>query len=253
MKDMLPDFNESMKFSLDYKSKEKVDKWDILINRYNEFKSSNNSKSIIPKIIHQVWIGPKMPDLETKLTTDIRSNINPDWEYVMWGDDNIKQLKYLDFDLYNRLGKTKSGVAKQADLIRYAVLFEFGGVYIDTDFIIHTNFNRFLSLDSFIGIAYDKEPTIFNGLIGCIPGSKFLESLLVLDSSIEGDVLNVTGPWFATRRLFQNIEIENVVAFPCSFFYPFPNFQRSRSLGNDYTAYIQDESVCTHMWSSSWM
>ena len=253
MKMQWPTFDESMKFSLDYKSKKQDDKWDILINRYNDFKSDNNSTDRIPKIIHQVWIGAPMPDLETKLTTNVRENLSSDWHYKLWGETNINQLKYLDIDLYNRVGRTRHGIAKQSDLIRYAILFEFGGIYIDTDFIIHTDFNRFLGLDSFIGIAYDEEPTLFNGLIGCIPKSKFIKSLFVLDKPIQGDVLDVTGPWFTTRRLFQNIDIENVVAFPCSFFYPFPNFQRSRSLGNDHTAYIQDESVCTHMWSSSWM
>jgi len=249
----LPGFDESMKFSLDYKSKKQEDKWDILISRYNDFRADDYIEDNIPKIIHQVWVGSAMPELESVYTYNVRERLPSDWTYKLWDNDNIYELKYIDIDLYNKLGKTKNGIAKQADLIRYAALLEFGGVYIDTDFILHTDFNRFLGLDSFIGIAYDQEPTMFNGLIGCVPKSKFIESLLVLDRPIQGDVMDVTGPWFVTRRLFESFNSENVVAFPCSFFYPFPNFQRSRSLGDDYTSYIQDESVCTHMWSSSWM
>jgi inositol phosphorylceramide mannosyltransferase catalytic subunit len=252
-KQELPEFEISMKFSLDYMFKEKVELWEVLQKRYNNFKNTPKSDNRIPKIIHQVWIGSDIPQQEKQWVLNVQQSLPSDWSYMLWGNNDIEKLKYLDMDLYQRLGKTRNGIAKQSDLIRYAVLFEYGGVYIDTDFILHKKFDSFLDLDSFLGIAFDKTPNVFNGLIGSKPKSKLIESLLILDRSIEGDVMDVTGPWFVTRRLFENLNNENVVAFPCTFFYPYPNFARCRSLGNNYKAYIQQESICTHLWSSSWM
>ncbi|HCT52382.1 MAG TPA: mannosyltransferase, partial [Balneola sp.] len=45
---------------------------------------------MIPKIIHQIWIGDqsKRPSEMMKTWQDM----NPDWEYMLWTDDNLPQI-----------------------------------------------------------------------------------------------------------------------------------------------------------------
>ncbi len=253
MKKQWPEFSTSMQYSLDYQTPENILNWKKLEKNYTNFKNRDFTSQKIPKIIHQIWIGKPMKSFERECTEQVKNSLGDDWSYKLWTNDNVKELNFIDRKLVNELGSTRGGIAKQADLIRCAALYEFGGIYMDTDFLLHRDFNELLDLDFFIGIAYDKEPNIFNGLIGSIPKSKLIKDMTILDRPIDGDPLDVTGPWFATRKLFEHIEDENIVAFPNSFFYPYPNFHRSKSLGTDYKSYIKEETICTHLWSSAWM
>ena len=128
-----PDFDDSMSFSVKYKQPESKEQWKKLIDNYNNFKLSTKDKEKIPKIVHQIWIGTPMKDFEKKCTGQVKVTLGDDWEYKLWDKDNISNLNYIDKELVNRIGETEHGLGKQVDLIRYAVLYEFGGVYMDTD------------------------------------------------------------------------------------------------------------------------
>ena len=249
-----PDFDDSMHFAAYYKEHSKAyPDWDCLIENYNNFKLSKKGKEKIPKVVHQVWVGGPMKDFEKQCTDQVKSALGADWEYKLWNEKNIRTLKYIDKETVNKAGSTTHGLAKVVDLVRYAILYEFGGVYMDTDFILHTDFNELLDLDFFVGIAYDAKPIIFNGLIGCTPKLELVQALSILDQPLEGkEVMDITGPWFATRRMFEFLN-KDVVALPVSFFYPFPNFSFCRSIGDNYEDYIKEETICTHLWSSAWM
>jgi mannosyltransferase OCH1-like enzyme len=42
----------------------------------------------VPKIIHQIWIGPKPPP--TNLM-DTWKNMNPDFKYILWNEQRIAE------------------------------------------------------------------------------------------------------------------------------------------------------------------
>lgn len=100
----------------------------------------------IPKIIHQVWIGPLEPP--TKWMESWK-RLNPDWEYIFWDNDKVFSRKWKNqhlIDEYVRRYKKQKGVYKSArganftgekatlfawhviaDLLRYEILYEYGG------------------------------------------------------------------------------------------------------------------------------
>jgi mannosyltransferase OCH1-like enzyme len=48
---------------------------------------------MIPKIIHQIWIGSKKkPDIWIDTFKKDYINDNPDWDYKLWDDENILEL-----------------------------------------------------------------------------------------------------------------------------------------------------------------
>jgi mannosyltransferase OCH1-like enzyme len=90
--------------------------------------------SCIPKIIHQIWIGPnKCPDIWINTWKIDYIKKFPDWTYKLWTEKEIEKLKptminrqYYDMEtLYE--GK--------ADIARYEILYQEGGIYIDADSI----------------------------------------------------------------------------------------------------------------------
>ena len=60
------DFKQSMSVSKNY-MKDGSESWQILKEEYDIYLGSTNDIQKIPKIIHQVWIGGKMPDKEKRL------------------------------------------------------------------------------------------------------------------------------------------------------------------------------------------
>lgn len=255
MKTNWPTFDESMKLSVEYNnSRTQQSKWDILINRYNIIKDTPAKQSKIPKIIHQVWIGGNMPIREQELCNQVKNFAQANnWEYFLWTEKDINQLN--NFKNINDFNNTPNN-GQKSDIIRSQILYERGGVYLDTDFILLKMFDDLLDLDFFCGVAYDGWLSLFNGLIGSTPGNKVIADMLNLDMQIgysDGmDVINTTGPYLITRKVFKHIEdFNNMLVLPVSFFYPFPNTDINKN--PDYKIYIQPETIACHLWSGSWM
>jgi mannosyltransferase OCH1-like enzyme len=251
-----PNFDESMQFSYRYCNEQiEHSNWNILKDRYNTLKLQSNSQKLIPKIIHQVWIGKEMPESEKRMCQAIKDSLDPTWEYVLWTEHNIKKLD--NFKNYQNFIQTPNA-GQKSDLLRYAILSEYGGVYLDTDFLPYKSFDELLNLEFFCGVAYDANPGLFNGLIGSTKNNAIIEDLLILDRPLRYHdgmaLMDSTGPFFLTRKFFKNLDkVSRAVALPNSFFYPYPNFDLCRALGNNYQNYIKPETICCHMWSSAWM
>jgi len=255
MKTNWPTFDESMKLSLEYNnSRTYQNRWDILIERYNLIKNTSLQEAKIPKIIHQVWIGGNMPQREQVMCAQVKRFAQENnWEYFLWTENDITQLS--EFKNIHEYNNTPNN-GQKSDIIRSQILYERGGVYLDTDFILQKMFDDLLDLDFFCGVAYDGFPSLFNGLIGTTPGNPVIADMLNLDMKVgysDGmDIINTTGPYLTTRKVFKHIDnFTNILVLPVSFFYPFPNTDINKQ--PDYRVYLQPETIACHVWSGSWM
>ena len=84
----------------------------------------------IPKIIHQIWIGPKDPPINHMNTW---KNMNPDFEYIYWNEKEIVK-RNLNLECKHRIQEMIE-INGHADIIRWEILYEYGGVFIDADSI----------------------------------------------------------------------------------------------------------------------
>jgi inositol phosphorylceramide mannosyltransferase catalytic subunit len=86
---------------------------------------------MIPKIIHQIHLGGHpLPEQETKWR-ETWAQYNPEWEMILWDDDKISnELHVSNPDI---LKKCKS-FSEKSDILRFELLYQHGGLYIDTDF-----------------------------------------------------------------------------------------------------------------------
>jgi len=253
---MWPDFDSSMANSFKYNHERQCDaEWDVLRNRYEQINNNKTNSKSIPKIIHQIWLGSSMPDSEKRMSAAIKDSLDSTWEYRFWSDSDVASLNnFKNYDLF----LSSPNMGQKSDLLRYAILKEYGGIYLDTDFLPFGSFENLLGFDFFCGIAYDNVPNIFNGLIGSTKDNAIINDLQDLDTELVYNdamaLMNCTGPFFLTRKFFKNIYKEpRAVALPNSFFYPYPNFDFCKSQGNNFRNYIKPETICCHMWSSSWM
>lgn len=96
-----------------------------------EFPSLNAASPRIPHKIHQIYHSEIIPDVFQEAMLSFAVN-NPTWEYWFWTLDSGKKLlqdkyPYLlnSFDKFDKV--------KKYDLLRYAIIHAFGGVYADLD------------------------------------------------------------------------------------------------------------------------
>ena len=84
----------------------------------------------IPKIIHQIWIGPKTPP-NNLMDTWKNKHEKEGFEYILWTEKEMKKRGFVS-QLRNRLNEMQEFAGK-ADILRWEILYEYGGIYIDAD------------------------------------------------------------------------------------------------------------------------
>jgi mannosyltransferase OCH1-like enzyme len=107
------------------------------------FSTTPITKKVIPNIIHQIWVGPKpIPTTSIEFITNIR-RLHPDYEYRLWSDKDITPETFKN---YSYIMNCKS-YAQKADLMRYEILYNHGGIYLDIDFELFQNLTPLLTND----------------------------------------------------------------------------------------------------------
>lgn len=237
-------------------------KSEDLINLFKDLYEKNSFKKItpsenlkIPKIVHQIWIGKAVPE-KFKLFQESWKKYHPDWEYKLWIYQDVD-----DFHFYNEdLIKESRNPGEISDIMRYEILYRFGGLYVDFDFeCLRPHDELHKMYDFYIGIQpLDTEFVQLGiGLIGSIPGHPILRHAIVSMRSswnhldYEHNPPKRTGPIFFTKSFFASAGKEGTVdiAFPVDYFYPLG----CKEFLFDYEKWEAQGSFGIHHWASSWM
>ncbi len=92
----------------------------------------NYTSNHIPKIIHQTWKDEEIPD-HWKISNQKWKELHPDWKYMLWTDKLIDQYMNESHADYYDLFKKYPYNIQRVDMMRYFILYDFGGVYSDLD------------------------------------------------------------------------------------------------------------------------
>jgi len=85
---------------------------------------------MIPRIIHQLWIGPKPAPTNHM---DTWKNKNPDFEYIRWNESELI-TRNMKIECQERVDEMTE-INGKADIIRWEILYKYGGVFLDADSI----------------------------------------------------------------------------------------------------------------------
>lgn len=116
---------------------------------------------MIPKIIHYCWFGKNtLPEL-AKRCIDSWKRYCPDYEIIEWNEDNFDITK----NEYVKEAYESRKWAFVTDYVRLYALYNYGGIYMDTDVEVIKSIDIFLQEQSFSGFeAKDRIPT---GIMAC--------------------------------------------------------------------------------------
>lgn len=168
---------------------------------------------LIPRVFHQVWVGPDpLPD-EYRGYQKTWLQHNPGWELRLWTEDELP----TDLRRPEARERLRAG-AERADILRLEVLWRHGGVYVDTDFECLRPLEPLLDgLEFFtaeIGMG-----RVNNALIGAVAGHPILDQALdeLRPREFHGYDKAAAGPEFLDTLLRDYPE---VTVFPAALFYP---------------------------------
>ena len=127
---------------------------------------------MIPKIIHYVWVGnnPKPKDIKKCMKT-WKKHLK-DYKIIEWNESN--------FDISSHPFVKKAYEPKTwayvSDYIRMYAIYNYGGIYLDTDVLVLENFDKFLNNKVFVGFERENYP--FTAVFGAEKKNKFIKKLL---------------------------------------------------------------------------
>lgn len=111
-------------------------------------------KEKIPKKIHYVWVGGKDKPKEIKRCMKTWSKHLAGYEIIEWNEKNFD----INSHPFCKAAYDAKKWAYVSDYIRAYVIYNEGGIYLDTDIIVLDDFDKFLTHDAFVGFENDDHP-----------------------------------------------------------------------------------------------
>ena len=127
----------------------------------------------IPKVIHYCWFGRGEPPKLAQKCIKSWKKYCPDYEIICWNEDNfdLPQNRYLQ-EAYEA-----KKWAFVSDYVRLKVIYDHGGIYLDTDVELLKPLDALLDDTGFMG--FDEKGIVASGLgFGAETGNKIIGELL---------------------------------------------------------------------------
>jgi len=173
---------------------------------------------MIPKIIHQIWVGSfKIPKRERGFANKLR-DMHPDYEYKFWTSKNaLSEVEEMPENLrgwYNYF-HDKEDYVFAADVLRVWVVYKYGGFYLDIDMDFKKPLDDFLKYDGvffFHGFLDSMDETAEHGAFKdlTIPNTLFfakagLDALKYCIDKVEPHPTN-SSSWFGPSWLGERVK-----------------------------------------------
>lgn len=220
---------------------------------------------MIPKKIHYCWFGGNPESEDVKKCISSWKKFCPDYEIIRWDEGNydINRCKYMA-DAYK-----ERKWAFVSDYARLDIIYQIGGIYLDTDVEVLKSFDDLLKEKMFCGfesrdpIGYKKnlpiEYSVNLGLgYGAEKGHPLLKEMMDLYRNLnfynENGSLNLIAcPRYQTMILARHgliannktQRLDNVIAYSPEYFCPQSNI-------TDKMLYPLDKSYSIHHFSVTW-
>ena len=134
--------------------------------------TETNTRSI-PKIIHYCWFGKKPIPQQFQDYIASWKRYCPDWELRLWNEENFD----INSHPFVKSAYDQKKYAYVSDYVRALVLYEYGGVYFDTDVEVKRPIDIFCQHQAFSG--FEKVGLPFSSAIwGAIPNHSLSKKVL---------------------------------------------------------------------------
>jgi inositol phosphorylceramide mannosyltransferase catalytic subunit len=173
--------------------------------------------------------------------------LHPGWEFTLWSDDTLPVLRHQRFvdDPARWSPKSNPGQYK-ANLVRYELLYDLGGVWVDCDLEPLRPIDRLIDGATCFAAWETQDVWVNNAFIGCTTGHPAMGEIVdgipesIVSKSRKRSTWQ-TGPRYVTPILAERLD---VTVFDQRLIYPYRWDQLDRADGEFPGAYA------VHHWSN---
>lgn len=201
----------------------------------------------IPKIIHQIHLGTQpLSGQELKWQRTWKDH-NPDWEFILWDDEKLKNINIIN---KKHVINDCNNYSMESDILRFDILYQFGGLYIDTDFECLKPLDRFFNNREFIVCRQNpKGPSICGAFFAATKHHPLVKKLVdgIAKRSITHKgkhCVEKYGPTYITDLIDRSHSLDP------EYVYPFM-WDKKHSTKDDLKK-IYPRAYAAHWWNTSW-
>ena len=231
---------------------------------------------MIPKILHQIWVGD-LPEQFSRLSETWKHDY-PAWHYLFWNEERIDRFVHEQYPQYEPLFRRLPYDVQRWDAIRYLILYRMGGMYVDFDYESIRPLDGLLATKSccfaqepLLHYQLAKRTYIFNcSLMAAVPGHPFVKKIIeevfsektvnrpFPAGSNKEYVFDTTGQWMLSR-LYDGLpqrERDEVYLIPASYLSPY-NVPQARAVREGrmdrQLADCLQEAYAIHYYWGTWL
>lgn len=222
---------------------------------------------MIPKIIHYCWFGHNpLPPLALECIASWRKFL-PDYEIKEWNEDNFD----VNAIPYTAEAYRQKKYAYVSDYARFCILYQYGGIYFDTDVEVIKPLNDIIAKGNFMGFEQDPDGEntpgryaprfcfdVALGLgFGMTKGHQFMKELMDYYKNLTFDGADMS-PWLKTivahttellcKKGLRNVKgiqtVDDITIYPSEYFAPINPISRR--------LHITDNTRTIHRYMASW-
>lgn len=135
---------------------------------------------MIPKIIHYCWFGGKEIPADLQECIDSWSKLKG-YTVMRWDESNCS----FDENEFVRKTYAEKKLGFIGDYYRLKAIFEYGGIYLDTDVMVNKSFDKLLTNKMFLNFIFDD--SVGTAIIGAEPHHPLVRSLMdMYDKTVFG-------------------------------------------------------------------
>lgn len=234
----------------------------IAEERFNAFCQSGPAAPQIPPLIHLIWLGSPPPQ-NVQLAVSSWQKHHPTWEVKLWTEKDLIDFRWSSprTEAYFKNGKNW---AEKSDIFRFEILYQYGGIYSDTDVICLKSLDPLLHTGAAFIACFESNkikrlgrPLIGSAIVAATQGHSVIKSCIDHSKSAE-EAPHIhqhirSGPGPISLASYEALEAgrTDVLLLPCSYFYPLPWEKRLATL-EEVIENIRPESFAIHLWEGSW-
>lgn len=158
---------------------------------------------MIPKIIHYCWFGGKKKPENVEQYILSWKNKCPDYEIREWNENNFD----IKSNCFCKEAYEKKKWAFVSDYARLAILYKYGGIYMDTDVEVIKPFDNLLTYQAFL--CFESSKMVSIGTLGAKKESFLIKDLLNVYNNMhflnnDGSLNMATNLTYITKILSTN-------------------------------------------------
>ena len=205
----------------------------------------------IPHIIHYCWFGGKPLPEQYQKYIETWKKFFPNYKVMKWDESNFPVEQYS----YAKEAMQTGKMAFVSDVARIHALYEYGGIYFDTDVEVLKNFSELLEGQCAVLGTEDEGKSIGTGFMAFIPKHEICAKMLdyynknsFLDQSASMSNTQILAEILRKEYDIEPLEkiqkFNDVIIYPSRYFTAYNGVMGRTEITND--------TFCVHHFGASW-